>query len=66
LLVEALRNPSWLVYNEAAVGINRMQPEIVIPRIKELLNDSNKQVSSNARWVIGRLEGELWSYPFSY
>ena len=55
LLVEALRNPSWLVYNEAAVGFSRILSEKVIPLIKELLNDSNKQVSSNAKWVIERL-----------
>jgi len=57
LLVAALRDPSWLVYNEAAVGISRMQSEIVIPLVKGLLNDSNKQVSSNAKWVIEKRKG---------
>lgn len=57
LIVEALRNPSWLVYNEAAVGLSRMQPEKVIPLVKGLLNDSNPQVVQNAEWVIGKIRG---------
>ncbi len=55
LLVAALHDPSWLVYNEAAVGLSRMQPEKVISKMKELLNDSNPQVVKNAEWVIGKI-----------
>jgi len=36
-----------------------MQSEEVIPKMKELMNDPNPRVSSNARWVIENLEGEL-------
>jgi len=52
LLVNALRDPSWLNYNEAAVGLSRMPADQVIPAMKELLNDSNPLVVKNADWVI--------------
>ena len=56
LLVEALRDPGWLVYNEAAVGLSRLPSEKVIPRMKELLDDPGSQVRSNAQWVIEKLK----------
>lgn len=56
LLVEALRDPDWLVYNEAAVGLSRLPSEKVIPRMKELLKDPGYQVRSNAQWVIKKNE----------
>jgi hypothetical protein len=56
LLVEALKDPGWLIYNEAAVGLSRMPPEKVIPGMKELLEYPGSQVRSNARWVIGKLK----------
>jgi len=56
LLVNALRDPSWLVYNEAAVGLSRMPADQVQQAMKELLNDSNPLVVKNARWVIGRVK----------
>jgi len=56
LLVNALRDPSWLTYNEAVVGLSRMPEEQVLPTMKELLNDSNPLVVKNARWVIGRMK----------
>jgi HEAT repeat protein len=55
LLIEALRDPGWLVYNEAAVGLSRMKPEKVIPGMKELLKDPDSRVRSNARWVMNKL-----------
>lgn len=56
LLVEALKDPEWLIYNEAAVGLSRIASEKVIPRMKELLDDPGSQVRSNALWVIGNLK----------
>ena len=56
LLVEALRDPGWLVYNEAAVGLSRLPSEKVNPRMKELLKDPGYQVRSNAQWVIKKLK----------
>jgi len=56
LLVEALRDPGWLVYNEAAVGLSRLPSEKVNPRMKELLADPDFQVRSNARLVIKKLK----------
>ena len=54
LLVEALRDPGWLIYNEAAVGLSRMPSEKVNTVMKELLKDPGSQIRSNARWVIGK------------
>ncbi len=54
LLIEALRDPDWLVYNEAAVGLSRLPSEKVNPMMKKLLKDSSSYVRSNARWVIGK------------
>ena len=56
LLLHALRDPSWLVYNEAAVQLSRMPEEQVIPTMRELQNDSNPLVVKNARWVIRRMK----------
>jgi len=58
LLMDALRDPSWLVYNEAAVGLSRMPGDQVLPAMKELLNDSNPLVVKNADWVIRRIKDE--------
>lgn len=54
LLVEALKDPDWLIYNEAAVGLSRMPSEKVNTVMKELLKDPGSQIRSNARWVIGK------------
>ena len=54
LLIEALRDPGWLVYNEAAVGLSLLPSEKVNPRMKELLEDPDPKVRSNAQWVIGK------------
>lgn len=56
LLIEALRDPDWLVYNEAIVGLCRIKPEKVIPGMKELLEDASSNVRNNARWVINKLK----------
>ena len=56
LLVEALRDPDWLIYNEAAVGLSRMPPEKVYPVMKKLLKDPVSRIRSNARWVIKKLK----------
>jgi len=56
LLVQALRDPSWLTYNEAAVGLSRMPADKVIPAMKELLNDSNPMVVKNANWVMDNIK----------
>jgi len=56
LLVNALRDPSWLTYNEAVVGLSRMPADQVLPTMKELLNDSNPLVVKNARWVIKNMK----------
>jgi hypothetical protein len=56
LLVEALGDPGWLVYNEAAVGLCRLPGEKVLPMMKELLKDDNLQVVRNTKWVIGKIK----------
>ena len=56
LLIEALKDPGWLVYNEAAVGLSRKPSEKVNPVMKELLKDPGSQIRSNAKWVIGKLK----------
>ncbi len=58
LLTDALRDPSWLVYNEAAVQLSHMTEEQVMPAMEDLLNDSNPLVVKNARWVIRRIKDE--------
>lgn len=52
LLLDALGDPSWLVCNEAAVGLSRLPAEKVMPTMKELLKDPNPRVVKNAKWVI--------------
>ena len=56
LLVEALKDPDWLIYNEAAVGLSRMPSEMVNPVMKELLKDPGSRIRSNAKWVIEKLK----------
>lgn len=56
LLVEALQNESWLIRNEAAVGLCRFEPEQVIPQMTELKNDSREYIRKNYRWVIQHIE----------
>lgn len=56
LLTEALRDPGWLIYNEAAVVLSRMAPENVNPIMKELLKDPDSRIRSNAQWVIKKLK----------
>jgi HEAT repeat protein len=50
-LFEALKNKSWLVHNEAAVGLSRQNPELVLPLLKELQTDSLVFVRENAKWL---------------
>lgn len=57
LLIHALRDPSWLVCNEAAVQLSCMPEEQVIPAMEGLLNDSNPRVVKNTQWVIRRVKG---------
>ena len=52
LLLDALGDPSWLVCNEAAVGLSRLPAEKVLPAMKELLKDPDPRVVKNAKWVI--------------
>jgi HEAT repeat protein len=56
LLIQALRDTSWLTCNEAAVGLSRMPADKVIPAMKELLNDSNPRVVKNANWVMEKIK----------
>ncbi len=58
LLTDALRDPSWLVYNEATVQLSRMPEEQVLPVMEELLNNSNPLVVKNAEWVIQRMKDD--------
>lgn len=51
-LVEALQNTSWLVYNEAAVGLTRFDRDLVINEMETLKKDNRKFVRNNAKWVI--------------
>ena len=59
VLVDALQNESWLVNNEAAVGLSHFGPELVLDQLKELKNDSRPFVRRNAKWVIEKLKSEL-------
>ena len=52
LLVEALKDPSWLIYNEAAVGLSRMEGEEVMQEIKQLTKSDDPRVVKDAKWVI--------------
>ena len=53
---EALKNESWLVNNEAAVGLARFEAEQFLPEMKILKNDSRTYVWQNAIWVINNLK----------
>jgi len=58
LLTEALRDPSWLVYNEASVGLSRMAGEKVLEKMEDLLNDNNPRVVKDAKWVVGKIKDD--------
>lgn len=55
-LIDALQNESWLVNNEAAVGLCRFNPEQVLGKMKMLKNDSRPFVKNNASWIIKQLK----------
>ena len=57
-LLEALKNKNWLVNNEAAVGLSRFEPDLVLPMIEEFKRDSMKFMRQNAKWVIENLKTE--------
>lgn len=59
VLVEALQNESWLVHNEAAVGLCRFNPKHAMDHIKALKNDSRPFVRNNARWLMAKMKGEF-------
>lgn len=58
ILIEALQDESWLVHTEAAVGLNRLDPDKVIPALETLMNDSREYVINNATWVIRNLKSK--------
>ena len=59
VLVEALQNESWLVHNEAVVGLSRFKPEQVLDQMKAFKKDSRPFVRKNAKWVIDKLKMEF-------
>ena len=54
-LIEALQNESWLVNNEAAVGLCRFDQTQVLQGMKALKNDARPFVRNNSKWVISHL-----------
>ena len=55
-LVEMLKEESWLVHTEAAIGLCRFQPDRVIPEMKALKRDPRTYIRKNSRWVICRIK----------
>lgn len=56
LLVDALQEPSWLISNEAAVGLSRMEGEEVTQKIGELIKSDDPRVVKDAKWVIVKIK----------
>jgi HEAT repeat protein len=56
LLLDALQEESWLIHTEAAVGLCRFTPKLVIPEIKALKKDPRSYVRNNSTWVIRQLK----------
>lgn len=56
LLVDALQDPSWLISNEATVGLSRMASEMVLPEIEDLLKNDDPRVVKDAKWVKKQLK----------
>ena len=59
VLVDALQNESWIVNNEAAVGLSRFNAQQVLDKMKALKNDNRPFVRQNAKWVIKNVKSEL-------
>ncbi|WP_297088831.1 HEAT repeat domain-containing protein [uncultured Draconibacterium sp.] len=55
-LLEALKNKSWLVHNEAAVAISRYESGLVLPMLQELKKDSLDFVRQNAKWLMSNIK----------
>ena len=55
-LVAALKDESWLVRNEAAVGLSRYSAGEVLDEMKAMKKDSHLFVRENAKWVIEQLK----------
>jgi len=55
-LLQALKDTSWLVSNEAALGLIRMPAKKVMTGLKGHLKHDNPRVARDARWVIRRLK----------
>jgi HEAT repeat protein len=56
LLVEALQDPSWLIHNEAAVGLSRMKEEKVIPELDALLKSGDARLVKDVKWVEDKIK----------
>ena len=59
-LVQALKNESWLVNTEAAVGLCSFEKEQVLKEMKALKNDSRPFVRNNVNWVLKQLKKDLF------
>jgi HEAT repeat protein len=55
-LVNALQDPSWLIHNEAAVGLCRMEGERVISEMKVLTKSNDPRVVKDVKWVIDKIK----------
>jgi HEAT repeat protein len=55
-LTEALRDESWLVRNEAAVSLARINHEMSVEPLKRMLKDEKPHVREEAAWVLGEMK----------
>ncbi len=58
LQVEALSDPGWLVQNEAALGLSRRPPGLVIPELNKVEQSGDHELVSRVGWVKSQFEGE--------
>ena len=58
LQLEALKDPGWLVHNEAALALSRMPRELVLPELRYLEQFGEADHVQRAAWVIRQFEDE--------
>jgi len=56
LYLDALGDPGWLVHNEAALVLSRMEAEKVIPDLRFLEQSGEEELAERAGWVIRQFE----------
>ena len=56
LFINALKDPDWMVRNEAAVALSRIKGSEHIGKLIKLLDNKNPDVREESAWILGELK----------